>query len=63
MNVPVPLVRAGAAVAELLPRPPITRDQLTMIEAGDNVVRHGPGAARRSGIDVLPLDEQLRRAA
>ena len=62
LNVPIPLVRPGAAVAELLPRPPITRDQLKMIEVGDNVTDMGP-ALEAFGIGVLSLDEQLRRAA
>lgn len=36
MTIPTPLVRAPAAVMEaLLPRPPITREQLTLLE-GDN---------------------------
>jgi len=61
IHVPIPLARAGAAVAELLPSPPLTRDQLTMLEAGDNV---GDGAPAREafGIDPIGLDEQLRRA-
>ena len=62
LHLPVPFVRAGAAVAELLPAPPVTRDQLTMLEAGDNVCDLGP-ARETFGISVLPLDEQIRRAA
>jgi uncharacterized protein YbjT (DUF2867 family) len=62
VHVPVGLMRAGATVAELLPRPPITRDQLTMLEAGDNVGDLTP-ALETFGIPVLPLDEQIRRAA
>jgi uncharacterized protein YbjT (DUF2867 family) len=62
LNVPIPLVRPGAAVAELLPKPPITRDQLKMIEAGDNTCDMGP-ALDAFGIGVLSLDEQLHRAA
>jgi uncharacterized protein YbjT (DUF2867 family) len=62
VHLPVGLMRVGAAAAELLPRPPITRDQLTMLEAGDNVGDLAP-AAETFGIDPLPLDEQLRRAA
>ena len=60
VNIPIGLVRPAAAVAELLPRPPITRDQLTMLEAGDNVCDTGP-ALQAFGIDALSLDEQLRR--
>lgn len=62
LHLPVRLMRVGAAAAELLPRPPITRDQLTMLEAGDNVGEIAP-AVETFGIDPLPLDEQLRRAA
>jgi uncharacterized protein YbjT (DUF2867 family) len=62
VNVPIPLIRPGAALAELLPRPPITRDQLKMIEAGDNVADMAP-ALEAFGLGVLSLDEQLRRAA
>jgi uncharacterized protein YbjT (DUF2867 family) len=62
VNVPIPLIRPGAAAAELLPRPPITRDQLKMIAAGDNVADMAP-ALETFGIGVLSLDSQLRRAA
>ncbi len=62
VHLPVRLMRVGAAAAELLPRPPITRDQLTMLEAGDNVCDIAP-AVGAFGIEPLPLDEQLRRAA
>jgi uncharacterized protein YbjT (DUF2867 family) len=62
LHVPVRLMRVGAAAAELLPRPPITRDQLTMLEAGDSVADIAP-AVSTFGIEPVPLDEQLRRAA
>jgi uncharacterized protein YbjT (DUF2867 family) len=62
LHLPVAFVRAGAAVAELLPHPPVTRDQLTMLEAGDNVCDPGP-ARETFGLSVRPLDEQIRRAA
>jgi uncharacterized protein YbjT (DUF2867 family) len=62
VHIPFSLVRPAAALAELLPRPPVTRDQLTMLEAGDNVCDLGP-ALEAFGLDVLSLDEQLRRAA
>jgi uncharacterized protein YbjT (DUF2867 family) len=61
VHIPVGLIRPGAAIAELLPRPPITRDQLTMLEAADNVCDMTP-ALEAFGISVLPLDEQIRRA-
>jgi NADH dehydrogenase len=63
MHVPVGLARAGAAVVERLPRAPITRDQLTMLtEAGDNVCDNGPALAAFD-VDLVGLDEQIRRAA
>jgi NADH dehydrogenase len=61
VNVPFSLVRPAAALVERLPRPPITRDQLKMLEAGDNVCDLGP-ALEAFGLGVLSLDEQLRRA-
>jgi uncharacterized protein YbjT (DUF2867 family) len=61
-HVPISLARTGAAVAERLPRPLLTRDQLTMLEAGDNI--GDPAPARDAfGIAPIGLDEQLRRAA
>ncbi len=61
VHVPVAVARVGAAIAELLPRPPLTRDQVTMLEAGDNVCDATP-ALETFGVDPLALDEQLRRA-
>jgi NADH dehydrogenase len=62
VHVPFGLVRVGATLAELLPRPPVTRDQLTMLErSGDNVCDIAP-AVDAFGIQPIGLDEQLRRA-
>jgi NADH dehydrogenase len=61
MHVPVSLARVGAAVVERLPKAPLTRDQLTMLEAGDNVCDTAPARAA-FGIEPIGLDEQLRRA-
>jgi uncharacterized protein YbjT (DUF2867 family) len=62
LHVPVSVARVGAALVEHLPSPPLTRDQLTMLEAGDNVA--DTTAAREAfKIEPIPLDEQLRRAA
>jgi uncharacterized protein YbjT (DUF2867 family) len=61
-HVPVRLVRAGAAVAERLPKAPITRDQLTMLtEGGDQVCDTAP-ALEVFDLALTGLDEQLRRA-
>jgi uncharacterized protein YbjT (DUF2867 family) len=63
LHMPVGLVRAGAALVERLPGAPITRDQLTMMtEGGDNVCDDGP-ALTAFDVDLVGLDEQIRRAA
>ncbi len=62
VHLPIGLVRAGAVLAERLPRPPVTRDQLTMLEHADNVCDAGP-ALEAFGLALVPLDEQIRRAA
>jgi NADH dehydrogenase len=61
IHLPFGLMRAQAAVLERLPKPPVTRDQLTMLAAGDNVVSN-PDAVDAFGLPLVPLDEQLRRA-
>jgi uncharacterized protein YbjT (DUF2867 family) len=60
LHVPMTLMRAQATFLELLPKPPVTRDQLKMLEEGDNVVTNDD-AARTFGLTLVPLDEQLRR--
>lgn len=62
LHVPVALMRVQAALLERLPNPLVTRDQLTMLEAGDNVVT-STDAVATFGLPLVPLDEQLRRAA
>jgi uncharacterized protein YbjT (DUF2867 family) len=62
VHVPFRLMRAQALVLERLPSPPVTRDQLTMLEAGDNVVSNDD-AVRTFELPLVPLAEQLRRAA
>jgi NADH dehydrogenase len=61
VHVPFALIRPLARLLELLPEPPITRDQLAMLAAGDNVAS-APDAADLLGRPLLPLAEQLRRA-
>jgi uncharacterized protein YbjT (DUF2867 family) len=61
IHVPVGLMRAQAALTERLPGAPVTRDQLTMLELGDNVVAD-PSAVDVFQLPLVPLDEQLRRA-
>ncbi len=63
MHVPTGLMKFPAMVTERLPgNIPLTRDLLKMLEAGDNVVTNDD-APRTFGLELVPLDEQLRRAA
>ena len=62
VHVPFSVMRVQAALLEKLPNPPLTRDQLRMLQAGDNVVT-GEDAAGVLGLELVPLDEQLRRVA
>ncbi len=62
VHLPIGLVRAGAVIAERLPRAPITRDQLTMLAHGDNVVSNDD-AVETFRLPLVPLDEQIRRAS
>jgi NADH dehydrogenase len=63
VHVPVGLMRINALVTERLPGDiPLTRDLLKMLEHGDNVVS-GDEAVRAFDLPLLPLDDQLRRAA
>jgi uncharacterized protein YbjT (DUF2867 family) len=63
MHVPVGLMRLNARVTEKLPgNIPLTRDLLTMLEHGDNVVSNDE-AVQTFQLPLVPLGEQLRRAA
>ena len=63
IHVPVGLMRVNALITERLPgNIPLTRDLLTMLEHGDNVVGD-EDAVRTFELPLVPLDEQLRRAA
>jgi uncharacterized protein YbjT (DUF2867 family) len=62
IHIPFGVMRAQAALVERLPGAPVTRDQLTMLSLGDNVVS-GPEAVDTFGLPLVALDEQLRRAA
>ncbi|MFL5943406.1 MAG: NAD(P)H-binding protein [Gaiellaceae bacterium] len=61
LHVPFGAMRAQATVTERLPGAPVTRDQLTMLALGDNVVTD-PSAVETFELPLAPLDEQLRRA-
>lgn len=63
LHLPFGLARLNAAVLEALPGPtPLTRDQVTMLEAGDNVVTNDD-AQRVFSLPLVPLNDQLRRAS
>ena len=63
IHVPIRLMRVNALVTERLPGDiPLTNDLLTMLEHGDNVVS-SDDAVRTFGLALVPLDDQLRRAA
>ena len=61
LHLPFGLMRAQAMLTERLPGAPVTRDQLTMLELGDNVVSD-TSAVETFQLPLVPLDEQLRRA-
>ena len=63
VHLPFWLMRPQAFVLERLPNPPVTRDQLRMLQLGDNVVSDDGASMEALGLrDLLPLAEQLRRA-
>jgi uncharacterized protein YbjT (DUF2867 family) len=63
MHLPIRLMKIPATVTERLPgNIPLTRDLLTMLETGDNVVSNDE-AVRTFQLPLVPLDEQLRRVA
>jgi uncharacterized protein YbjT (DUF2867 family) len=61
VHVPFGAMRLQATLTERLPGAPVTRDQLTMLELGDNVVTD-PSAVETFQLPLVALDEQLRRA-
>jgi uncharacterized protein YbjT (DUF2867 family) len=61
LHVPFGVMRLNAAILEALPGPsPVTRDQLKML-AVDNVVSNDD-ARETFDVDLVPLDEQIRRS-
>ena len=63
LHMPIGLMKMNALVTERLPGDiPLTRDLLKMLQTGDNVVTD-PSAAEVFGLPLVPLDEQLLRAA
>jgi NADH dehydrogenase len=63
VHVPISVMRVNALLTERLPGDiPLTRDLLKMLEFGDNVVTN-EDAVSTFKLPLVPLDEQLRRAA
>ena len=63
LHIPFWLARGPATLFERMPPALLTRDQLRMLEGPDNVVADGGASMRALGLgDLVPLDEQLRRA-
>ncbi len=62
VHLPIALMRKQAALLERLPRPPLTRDQLTMLQGPDNVCDMRPALATFE-LPLVGLSEQIRRAA
>ena len=63
VHMPMGFMRLNAVVTERLPgNVPLTRDLLRMLELGDNVVT-SDDAVQTFKLPLVPLDEQLRRAA
>jgi uncharacterized protein YbjT (DUF2867 family) len=61
VHVPFGAMRLQATLTERLPGAPVTRDQLTMLALGDNVVTD-PSAVETFKLPLVSLDDQLRRA-
>jgi NADH dehydrogenase len=62
VHVPASLARTGAQLTQWAPGAPVTTDQIAMIEAGDNAVST-PDAVDTFQLPLVPLQEQIRRAA
>jgi uncharacterized protein YbjT (DUF2867 family) len=63
VHMPVGLMKVNALLTERLPgNIPLTRDLLKMLEHGNNVVTNDD-AVQTFQLPLVPLDEQLRRAA
>ncbi len=62
IHMPFGVMHVQAALTERLPGAPVTRDQLKMLALGDNVVCDAR-AVETFQLPLVPLDEQLRRAA
>ena len=61
VHVPFSLARTGARLTEWVPLAPLTADQVTMLEAGDNVCSNSD-ATDTFDLELVSLADQLRRA-
>jgi uncharacterized protein YbjT (DUF2867 family) len=61
VHIPFSLAKAGAAATQRLPGAPLSTDQVAMLQS-DYLVSN-PDAADTFKLELVPLDEQLRRAA
>jgi uncharacterized protein YbjT (DUF2867 family) len=62
VHVPFGVARTGARLTEWVPRTPLSADQVAMLEGPDNVPSNDD-ALTTFNLPLLPLVEQLRRAA
>jgi NADH dehydrogenase len=63
LHVPAGVARGGARLTEWIPGSPLTADQVTMLEEAGDSVAHGSNTVDTFALPLVPLDEQLRRAA
>jgi uncharacterized protein YbjT (DUF2867 family) len=62
LHVPFPLAHAVAATLQWAPGFPVTRDQLRMLAAGDYVADMDPAYDAFGLLQLMPLEQQIRRA-
>jgi uncharacterized protein YbjT (DUF2867 family) len=62
LHVPIGVAHTGARLTQRLPGAPLSVDQVTMLQGADNVVS-GSDAVDTFQLPLVPLEEQLRRAA
>jgi uncharacterized protein YbjT (DUF2867 family) len=62
LHVPFGVARTGARLTQRLPGAPLTTDQVTMLQLADIVVSN-PDAVYTFQLPLVPLAEQIRRAA
>jgi uncharacterized protein YbjT (DUF2867 family) len=63
VHVPFPVAHVAAAAFQWIPGFPVTRDQLRMLAAGDTVADMQPAYEAFGLLQLVPLEQQIRRAA